>query len=159
MGERVAKMGRRKRSRLTSGGFQPHTIANETVTETAITEKKGAEQADATKAATTKAPPATAAERTSPPATAENGAADTNTRDLDALGAAVRERRRELKLTQAEISGKGGPSAKAVSEIERSRTPLPQPETLDKLDVALDWTPGTADALLRGANELVGAAS
>ncbi|MGY2029326.1 helix-turn-helix domain-containing protein [Nocardia gipuzkoensis] len=76
--------------------------------------------------------------------------------DLDALAARVRSRRREMKWTQADVAGNGGPPAKVVSEIERSRNPEPSAEVLDRLDAGLDWPPGTSATILRAepASEL-----
>lgn len=79
--------------------------------------------------------------------------------DLDALAARVRARRREMKWTQAEVAANGGPPAKVVSEIERSRNPRPGAEVLDRLDAGLGWPPGTSAAILRAeqASELAAA--
>ncbi|WP_280249604.1 helix-turn-helix domain-containing protein [Nocardia abscessus] len=76
--------------------------------------------------------------------------------DLDALAARVRSRRREMKWTQADVAGNGGPPAKVISEIERSRNPEPSAEVLDRLDAGLDWPPGTSATILRAepASEL-----
>ncbi|UGT72456.1 helix-turn-helix domain-containing protein [Nocardia gipuzkoensis] len=76
--------------------------------------------------------------------------------DLDALAARVRSRRREMKWTQADVAANGGPPAKVVSEIERSRNPEPSAEVLDRLDAGLDWPPGTSATILRAepASEL-----
>ncbi|WP_280491939.1 helix-turn-helix domain-containing protein [Nocardia asiatica] len=79
--------------------------------------------------------------------------------DLDALAARVRARRREMKWTQADVAGNGGPPAKVVSEIERSRNPRPSAEVLDRLDAGLDWPPGTSATILGAepASELAAA--
>ncbi len=79
--------------------------------------------------------------------------------DLDALATRVRARRREMKWTQADVAGNGGPAAKAVSEIERSRNPQPSTEVLDKLDAGLGWPPGTSATILHDgvAGELAAA--
>ncbi|MGK8524797.1 helix-turn-helix domain-containing protein [Nocardia asteroides] len=69
--------------------------------------------------------------------------------DLDALATRVRARRRERKWTQADVAGNGGPPAKAISEIERSRNPQPSAELLDQLDTGLEWPPGTSATILR----------
>ncbi|MEU2124491.1 helix-turn-helix domain-containing protein [Nocardia niwae] len=81
------------------------------------------------------------------------------TLDLDALAARVRARRRERKWTQADVAGNGGPPAKLVSEIERSRNPQPSEEVLDRLDAGLEWPPGTSAMILRAepASELAAA--
>ncbi|WP_159839736.1 helix-turn-helix domain-containing protein [Nocardia sp. CY41] len=79
--------------------------------------------------------------------------------DLDALAARVRARRRERKWTQADVAGNGGPPAKLVSEIERSRNACPSAEVLDRLDAGLEWPPGTSAMILRAepASELAAA--
>ncbi len=79
--------------------------------------------------------------------------------DLEALAARVRARRREMKWTQADVAGNGGPSAKVVSEIERSRNQRPSAEVLDRLDAGLDWPPGTSATILGAepASELAAA--
>ncbi|WP_246351575.1 helix-turn-helix domain-containing protein [Nocardia barduliensis] len=81
------------------------------------------------------------------------------TLDLDALAARVRSRRRERKWTQADVAGNGGPPAKVVSEIERSRNPQPSAEVLDRLDAGLEWPPGTSATILGAerASELAAA--
>ncbi|MGK8490507.1 helix-turn-helix domain-containing protein [Nocardia asiatica] len=79
--------------------------------------------------------------------------------DLDALAERVRARRREMKWTQADVAGNGGPPAKVVSEIERSRNQRPSAEVLDRLDAGLDWPPGTSATILGAepASELAAA--
>ncbi|WP_039797517.1 helix-turn-helix domain-containing protein [Nocardia araoensis] len=79
--------------------------------------------------------------------------------DLDALATRVRARRREMKWTQADVAGNGGPPAKAISEIERSRNPRPDAVVLDRLDAGLEWPPGTSATILRArqASELAAA--
>ncbi|MEU6829793.1 helix-turn-helix domain-containing protein [Nocardia beijingensis] len=69
--------------------------------------------------------------------------------DLDALATRVRARRREMKWTQADVAGNGGPPAKVISEIERSRNPRPDADVLDRLDAGLEWPPGTSATILR----------
>lgn len=79
--------------------------------------------------------------------------------DLDALATRVRARRREMKWTQADVAGNGGPPAKVISEIERSRNPRPDADVLDRLDAGLEWPPGTSATILRAelASELAAA--
>ncbi|MBF6194056.1 helix-turn-helix transcriptional regulator [Nocardia implantans] len=79
--------------------------------------------------------------------------------DLDALATRVRARRREMKWTQADVAGNGGPPAKVISEIERSRNPRPDADVLDRLDTGLEWPPGTSATILRAerASELAAA--
>ncbi|MGY2124845.1 helix-turn-helix domain-containing protein [Nocardia gipuzkoensis] len=125
-------MGRRKRSRLITNGM---------LREKHRTEEPGG--------------PALSAEPAPAPELADV-AEPALALDLDALAARVRSRRREMKWTQADVAGNGGPPAKVVSEIERSRNPEPSAEVLDRLDAGLDWPPGTSATILRAepASEL-----
>lgn len=113
-------MGRRKRSRLITSGI--------------LREKQQ-----------TREPGDSADPAPEPTETVEVAAAP----DLDALATRVRARRREMKWTQADVAGNGGPPAKMVSEIERSRNPHPSAEVLDKLDAGLGWPSGTSATILR----------
>lgn len=126
----MAKMGRRKRSRLITAGM--------------LREKHQQEEHGA---------PARPAPL--PPDEVETAIA----LDLDGLATRVRARRREMKWTQADVAGNGGPPAKVISEIERSRNPRPGTEVLDRLDAGLDWPPGTSATILRAeqAGELAAA--
>ncbi|MET9030753.1 helix-turn-helix transcriptional regulator [Nocardia sp. NPDC004168] len=123
----MAKMGRRKRSRLITAGM--------------LREKHQQEEHDA---------PARPAPL--PPDEVETAIV----LDLDGLATRVRARRREMKWTQADVAGNGGPPAKVISEIERSRNPRPGTEVLDRLDAGLEWPPGTSATILRAerASEL-----
>ncbi|MGQ4618796.1 helix-turn-helix domain-containing protein [Nocardia sp. R7R-8] len=116
----MAKMGRRKRSRLITSGM--------------LREKQQE------------------AERGAPAHPAPLAAREVETAgalDLDALATRVRARRREMKWTQADVADNGGPPAKVISEIERSRNPRPDAEVLDRLDAGLEWPPGTSATILR----------
>ncbi|WP_433594010.1 helix-turn-helix domain-containing protein [Nocardia sp. CA-145437] len=77
-------------------------------------------------------------------------------RDIKALAERVKARRKENGWTQADVAKKGGPSAGAISQIERCLIEEPAEDLLAKLDAALEWPSGTADGIVRG---LVGAAS
>ncbi|MFE7743599.1 helix-turn-helix domain-containing protein [Nocardia sp. NPDC057455] len=123
-------MGRRKRSRLITSGM--------------LREKRQAEERN---------------EPVAPAPEVEDQVEAAFALDLDALAARVRARRREMKWTQADVAGNGGPPAKVVSEIERSRNPRPGAEVLDRLDAGLDWPPGTSATILgdEAASELAAA--
>jgi hypothetical protein len=125
-------MGRRKRSRLITSGM--------------LREKRQAEEHEAPAAPEV-------------PEVVADEAEAAFALDLDALAARVRARRREMKWTQADVAGNGGPPAKVISEIERSRNPRPSAEVLDRLDAALDWPPGTSATILgeEQASELAAA--
>lgn len=62
----------------------------------------------------------------------------------DALARAVRDRRRELDLTQLQLAERGGPSDTKVSQIEAGKPQAISPATFRKLDAALGWWPGSA---------------
>ncbi|AEF43093.1 helix-turn-helix domain-containing protein [Hoyosella subflava] len=71
----------------------------------------------------------------------------------DRLARAVRERRKELGLSQSQLHGRGGPSGPTLVRIEHAEVPLPGPVTLAKLDRALGWTPGSANAVVEDGTE------
>ncbi|EHB44076.1 hypothetical protein MycrhDRAFT_6971 [Mycolicibacterium rhodesiae JS60] len=66
------------------------------------------------------------------------------------LGAVVRARRHELGLTQADIRGLGGPSPAIVGAIENNRAAQLSPRMRRGLDQALQWEPGSVNAILAG---------
>lgn len=72
------------------------------------------------------------------------------TEDVGPLARAVRSRRLELGLRQADLAGRGGPALATVGLIESGRERSPRPLTLGGLDRALDWKSGSAAAVLRG---------
>lgn len=142
----MAKMGRRKRSRLitqgllTSGKSRPQEAVQ-------VPAEPVVAQAEPVAAAAPAAAPAQAA------------AAVAGEPDIKALSERVKARRKENGWTQADVARKGGPAAGAVSQIERCLMESPAEDVLAKLDTALEWPAGTAEGILRGAeSELVGAA-
>lgn len=64
------------------------------------------------------------------------------------LGAATKERRDHLGLTQLELWERGGPSNSTQTGIESATTTSISNVTLRKLDKALDWPRGTALSVL-----------
>lgn len=66
------------------------------------------------------------------------------------LGDYVLSRRRGLGLTRDQVRAAGGPSDTRLASIEEGLGPAPTPSTLQKLDAALQWTPGSAAAIQRG---------
>lgn len=66
------------------------------------------------------------------------------------LADAVTTRRRALGLTRVGLRAAGGPSDSTMSRIETptGSTTYPRPSTLDRLDVALRWRPGSAAGCL-----------
>lgn len=70
----------------------------------------------------------------------------------DALAVAVRARRRELSLTQADVAAAGQVSVELVRNIEtRRRTPgRINPRKARGIEEALQWESGSVDAVLAG---------
>ncbi|MEU6585632.1 helix-turn-helix domain-containing protein [Nocardia sp. NPDC046763] len=135
----MAKMGRRKRSRLITQGMitSGKTVGAAVVESAEAVVSRVAEPIDAD------GPVAVVAEISEPVAA---GAPD-----IKALAERVKARRRENGWTQAEVAKKGGPSAGVISQIERCLVEAPAGDVLGKLDAALEWVAGTADGILRGA--------
>lgn len=73
-------------------------------------------------------------------------------RDEERFGQIVRARRRELGLTHAQVRGLGGPSTVTLGKLERGETSGPDFQTLEKLDRALGWKPGSASRALHGGS-------
>ncbi|WP_232785804.1 helix-turn-helix domain-containing protein [Mycobacteroides chelonae] len=72
------------------------------------------------------------------------------TGDISALAVAVRQRRAMLGLTHEDVVNRGGPSGVTLTKIEAAKGPVPRGATLKKLDLALDWRPGSALRTLSG---------
>lgn len=72
------------------------------------------------------------------------------TGDISALAVAVRQRRAKLGLTHEDVVNRGGPSGVTLTKIEAAKGPVPRGATLKKLDLALDWRPGSALRTLSG---------
>lgn len=68
----------------------------------------------------------------------------------DKLAEAVRHRRRLLKLTQAEVTKRGGPSIATVRGIETKRASRLSQRSRRALERALEWAPGSVDDVLAG---------
>ncbi len=69
----------------------------------------------------------------------------------EALGDAVRQRRKELGLTQADEAARGGPSVETVRAIENNRAGRLGRQSRRALERAIEWDVGTIDAVLEGA--------
>jgi hypothetical protein len=67
------------------------------------------------------------------------------------LSRAVSARRGELKLSQAQIAGRGGPSHETLRAIEKAERTRYQAKTWGQLDFALGWRPGTAWSIVDGS--------
>lgn len=74
----------------------------------------------------------------------------TMTEDWQRLADAVVARRAQLRLSQEDVRAAGGPSDVVLSRIEQCREPHPRGNTIQKLDVGLQWEPGSAAAVLAG---------
>lgn len=68
------------------------------------------------------------------------------------LGELVAARRLSLGLTYAQIQQRGGPSDTRTRAIENGTGPALRSSTLDKLDVALRWEPGSARTVFAGGD-------
>jgi transcriptional regulator with XRE-family HTH domain len=66
------------------------------------------------------------------------------------LGDAVRHRRKELGLTQADVTARGGPSVETVRAVENNRAGRMGPLSRRALERAIEWQEGSIDALLKG---------
>lgn len=66
------------------------------------------------------------------------------------LGNRVRERRRELKLTQAEVQKRGGPSTATLRLIEGGKHTDFRAATAEPLEEILQWQKGSIAATLKG---------
>ncbi|MUL48359.1 helix-turn-helix domain-containing protein [Mycobacterium sp. CBMA293] len=66
------------------------------------------------------------------------------------LAAAVKARRNELGLTQADVGWLGGPSPAIVGAIENNRATQLSPRLRRGLDEALQWEPGSVSRVLAG---------
>jgi transcriptional regulator with XRE-family HTH domain len=66
------------------------------------------------------------------------------------LGDAVRHRRKELGLTQADVTARGGPSVETVRAVENNRAGRLGPLSRRALERAIEWEKGSIDALLQG---------
>ena len=67
------------------------------------------------------------------------------------LAAAIRHRRATLGIRQTDVRSRGGPGLSSVQHLETgARTNYTQ-RTIDQLEVALDWPPGTVAKILDGS--------
>lgn len=69
---------------------------------------------------------------------------------VDNLAAAVAGRRSHLGRSQLDSWRRGGPSNSTMTSIEKAASRSVTTATLKKLDMGLDWVPGTAIGVLRG---------
>jgi len=71
--------------------------------------------------------------------------------DVKRLARHVRERREQLGLSQEEVANRGGPSDTTLGKIENGLGSFAR-QTLEKLDVGLDWRVGSARRVLEGGD-------
>jgi hypothetical protein len=75
---------------------------------------------------------------------------------VDALAAAVRKARYDLRLTQLDVDDRGGPSVASLRNIEQGRFPGSlRRRTLASIDSVFGWPSGTAKQLLVGEIDAV----
>jgi hypothetical protein len=70
--------------------------------------------------------------------------------DLQNLADHVKARRDEKDWSQLDVYNRGGPSNSTLTAIEAARPPAPSRSTIRKLDIALDWEPGSTRDVLAG---------
>jgi transcriptional regulator with XRE-family HTH domain len=66
------------------------------------------------------------------------------------LGRLIRERRRALKMTQADVQAAGGPSTATLRLIEGGKHTDFRPGTIQPLETVLQWQPGSIAVILDG---------
>lgn len=71
------------------------------------------------------------------------------------LGRLIRERRKQLNLTQADIQAAGGPSTATLRLIEGGKHTDFRPSTSQPLEKVLHWHPGSIAAILKGGGPSV----
>ena len=67
------------------------------------------------------------------------------------LGTAVRERRYELGLSQADVTARGGPSVETLRAVEKNRAGRLTDKLRRALERAIDWESGSIDDILDGS--------
>lgn len=66
----------------------------------------------------------------------------------DELGTVIRNRREQLKITQSDAARRAKLGRTTWIEIEQGKRPQALPGTLDSIDEALEWEPGTLRSLI-----------
>lgn len=75
---------------------------------------------------------------------------DTKTGDWQRLGRYVKDRREALRLTQQDVTSRGGPSVATLRNIEAATQDSYRGRTYSQLEDALKWARGSVDSVLRG---------
>lgn len=68
------------------------------------------------------------------------------------LAGEVTARRTQLGLTAQQLAERAGVKLNSVTRVENASKPLPAQRTLDKLDQALGWQPGSSQRILGGGD-------
>lgn len=66
------------------------------------------------------------------------------------LGREVARRREQLNLTQVDVAQRGGPSVATLTAIENNRSGRLSKRLRQSLEKAIEWEPGSVDAVLSG---------
>lgn len=75
--------------------------------------------------------------------------------DYGRLADAVRDRRRELRMTQEDVRARGGPSTATLRQIERGSALDYRSGTTEPLEDAIGWRRGSVDTVLRGGDPTI----
>lgn len=70
------------------------------------------------------------------------------------LSVAVDEERQRLRLSWARLAKSAGMSARTIYDLRAGERTSYQPETLDRLELALRWEPGSIDRVLSGRSPI-----
>lgn len=70
------------------------------------------------------------------------------------LGAAIRERRAALGLTQSQVRERGGPAVETVRALENNRATSLSSRKRRELERALSWEEGSIDSILAGSHPI-----
>lgn len=70
--------------------------------------------------------------------------------DMKRLGNAIEDRRRELKITQAELAAAAGVGRTTIVNLETGRDSLRWPRSIADVERALGWPAGRARAIASG---------
>jgi transcriptional regulator with XRE-family HTH domain len=66
------------------------------------------------------------------------------------LGREVARRREQLNLTQVDVAQRGGPSVATLTAVENNRAGRLSKRLRQALEKAIEWEPGSVDAVLSG---------
>jgi DNA-binding XRE family transcriptional regulator len=70
--------------------------------------------------------------------------------DWTALGTALRSRRKDLRLTQDELAEQAGVHVGTIKDYEAGKTYTRMPKSWSAIERAVNWAPGSAQAILQG---------